>query len=82
MYGKYVKYGLAKGILIFLGLFILALNVCFPVLMNSLREHGGNEVSAVYSPGTESLKQALDSVATILSIVSSIGIASVIILFE
>jgi hypothetical protein len=80
--GKYSKYRLAKYILKILGLFFLVLSVCFPVWMNLLREHGGNEVSVVYSPGTESLKQALDSVATILSIVSSIGVASVIILFE
>jgi len=74
--------GPAKVILVISGFVFLALAVSFPVWVDSLREHGGSEVSAVFIPGLESIKEALGSVTTAVSIVSSIGVASIGLLFE
>jgi ABC-type transport system involved in cytochrome bd biosynthesis fused ATPase/permease subunit len=50
--------------------------------MGSLREHGGDGVSALFGPGPGSIQEALVSVTTTVSIVSSIGVAAVTVLFQ
>jgi len=76
------RIGLAKWVLVISGIVFLCLAIYFPVWMDSLREHGGDGVSAVFGPGPDSIKEALGSVTTTVSIVSSIGVAAVTVLFE
>jgi len=69
-------------ILVISGFVFVVLAVWLPVWVNSMREHGGSEVSAIFIPGPNSIGEALDSVTTAVSIVSSIGVASIGVLFE
>lgn len=62
----------------FSGLVFLALAPLFPVLMDSLRGHDG----ALFGPGPNSVQEVLASVTTTVSIVSSIGVAAVAVMFE
>lgn len=71
-------FDLPKWILVICGLFLLGWAIAFPVLMNSLREHDG----ALFGPGPNSVQDALASVTTTVSLVSSIGVAAVAVIFE
>ena len=79
---KSTGFGLPKSVLVISGFVFLVLAILFPIWMDSLREHGGNGVSALFGPGPASIQEALTSVTTTVSIVSSIGVAAVTLLFE
>lgn len=64
------------------GIVLVALTVFLPLLLWFMREHGGEGVSALFTPGYESLSQALSSAITNVSVVSSIVVAVAILPFE
>jgi hypothetical protein len=56
--------------------------VVLPLRIGALRFHIGDGVVATFGPGTTSIKEAIDAVASSVSIVSSVGIAAIAISFE
>lgn len=71
-----------KGILVFSGVAFLALAWWLPNRMEQMREHGGTDVGAYFTPGFQSLGEALGSIITAFSILSSVALAIVILPLE
>jgi hypothetical protein len=47
-----------------------------------MREHGGDGVSALFTPGPESIQEALAAITTSVSVIASIGIAGITVVFD
>ncbi len=73
---------MVRAVLTISGVAFLILSLFFPALLKRMTEHGGRSLGARFIPGHNSLKEAVDSVTTSISIVSSIVVAATIILFE
>lgn len=72
----------SKAILTIAGVVFVALALFLPLLLWFMREHGGQGLSVIFTPGYESLKEALGSAITNISVVSSIVVAVAILPFE
>jgi len=71
-----------KWLLIITGIIFLGLSWWLPYHIDQMREHDGGGASAYFTPGFESLKEALTSLITSFSIFTSISIAFIVLPIE
>lgn len=72
---------LPMWILVVSGIVFLILAVIFPILIDMMREHGADGVSAVFGPGPQSIENSLSAVTTSVSVIASIGVAAITVVF-
>jgi len=77
-----VSLSVPRVILIVLGFLLAIATIVLPAGIGALRFHVGDGVVAAFGPGPASIKEAIDAVASSVSIVSSVGIAAIAISFE
>jgi hypothetical protein len=73
---------LPRWCLIASGVVFLALAGAFPIGLGMMREHGADGVSAVFTPGPQSLQDAFNAISTSVSVIASIGVAAIAVVFE
>ena len=64
------------------GVVFLMFALGFPIWLGTMREHGGDGLSAVFTPGAGSIQEALAAITTSVSVIASIGIAGITVVFD
>jgi len=73
---------IARYVALAVGFILVILSPLMPFLFSLMREHGGEGLSALFTPGYDSLREALATALTTVSIFSSIVVAVTILSFE
>lgn len=72
----------SSALLTTIGIALLILAIISPIYLNNLKEHGQENVSAYFTPGTESLRYAISSLLASFSIFVSIVVVLISFFFD
>jgi hypothetical protein len=72
----------AKNVAIAFGALFLVASIVLPIVFWMMREHGGEGISALFTPGAGSLSEALGAAFTTAGIISSIVVAIAVLPLE